>query len=58
MNTQLFYYLAWILIGLGGFFLVASIYIAMQSGHDAVITGAGLACVFAGWGIIRNQKKR
>lgn len=58
MNSQTFFYLAWLLIGIGLLLLIGSLYISIQAEHDFVITGAGIACLFAGWGIIRNQKKQ
>ncbi len=57
MNKQTFFYLSWLLIGIGILLIGASLYISVQEEHDFVITAAGIACLFAGWGIIRNQKK-
>ncbi|MBX7243412.1 MAG: hypothetical protein K1X92_16855 [Bacteroidia bacterium] len=58
MNKQTFFYLSWLLIGIGILLMAGSIYISVQEEHDFVITAAGIACLFAGWGIMRNLKKR
>ncbi len=57
MNSQTFFYLAWLLIGIGLLLLIGSLYISIQAEHDILSSQGQELLVYLPGGELLETKK-